>query len=77
MFYDIFIHAIYNKFTQVYQSILLQNKIPFIMTIGIYLFRGESPAMFPIAQRAYSATIGNLLFSNCTNKGMPPISIMV
>lgn len=36
----------------------------------------ESPAMLPIAQRAYSATIRWGLFNNSTNKGIPPNSII-
>jgi len=38
---------------------------------------GESPAILPIAHKAYSATMGYLLFNSFTNKGMPPKSIMV
>jgi hypothetical protein len=43
----------------------------------IYLFLVESPAILPIAQRAYSATMGYSLISSLTNKGMPPRSIII
>lgn len=56
--------------------ILINGSTPPVLRIKS-LYWAQSPAMFPMAQTAYSAMSENYDESNLTNNAIPPLSIIV